>query len=156
PYFERVDDTLELRHSPVPKTVLPVASDAGQPDDGPGLRGWLRRLLRRHPQVHCLLQRLRAVRDPIEYERADSPGWLVLRTFLGAWISLARSPVILCPIPTFSPLNKCFSAEGYLRRFSEVGAATGAQVIDILPEFWKLSGERRRRCRFAIDDHPSP
>jgi hypothetical protein len=152
PYFERVDGTLELRHSPVPKTVLPVTSDAGRPDDGPGLRGWLRR----HPQVHCLLQRLRDVRDPIEYEQADSPGWLLMRTILVEWIGLARSPVILCPIPTFSHINKCFSAVGYLRRFSEVGAATGAQVIDVLPEFWRLSGERRRRCRFAIDDHPSP
>ena len=60
-----------------------------------------------------------------------------MRAILRRGLAESRAPVILCPIPTFCHIDKCFSPEGYLRRFGEVGAGR-AEVIDILPEFWKL------------------
>jgi hypothetical protein len=74
-----------------------------------------------------------------------------MKAILTAWIGHSRAPVILCPIPTFAHINKGFSAEGYRRRFSELDA----ELVDPLPEFWKLSAAERRRCRFPIDDHPT-
>jgi hypothetical protein len=45
--------------------------------------------------------------------------------------------------------------DGYLRRFAELGAEGQAEVVNLLPAFWKLSTADRKRCRFEVDDHPT-
>ena len=89
PYFERVDGTPGVApragaqkpycQSPRTQAATPLTVARGR---------WraLRRLPRRHPQIHCLLQRSATSRDPIEYERADEPGMAADEGDPATWI----------------------------------------------------------------------
>jgi hypothetical protein len=155
PYFELVDGRLELRHVPVPREVIPATGESLAPLPGDRPPGWLKRMIRglyqQYPEIHFFLMRIRRLKFPPEYESPGDPGWLLMKAILTEWIGQSRAPVLLCPIPTFAHINKGFSADGYRRRFSELGV----ELVDLLPEFWKLSTFERRRCRFPIDEHPT-
>jgi hypothetical protein len=155
PYFVLVDGRLELRHVPVPREVIPMTADSVEHPPGDRPAGRLKRMIRslydKYPGLHYFLMRIRRLNFPPEYESPDDPGWLLMKEILTAWIEQSRAPVVLCPIPTFSHINMGFSAKGYRQRFGELGV----EVVDLLPEFWKLSAAERRRCRFPIDDHPT-
>jgi hypothetical protein len=158
PYFRLDRGVLVLENQPVPREVEPVDMDeqevANNKAAGP-LKGLVRQLYRRWPELHCLSMRLRRVRSPAEYDDPNNPSWQLLKAILLAWIGQARAPVILCPFPTFRHVGKCLQADGYLRRFTELGMEGRAEVVDLLPAFWRLKAADRKRCRFAVDDHPS-
>lgn len=154
PCFELVDGRLELRHVPVPREVIPIAAESVKDllGDRPSrLKLMIRHLYIRYPELHFFIMRMRGLKFPPEYENPNDPGWLLMKAILATWIGQSRASVILCPIPTFAHINKGFPAEGYLRRFSELGV----EVVNLLPEFWKLSATERRRCKFPIDEHPT-
>jgi carbamoyltransferase len=155
PYFELTDGRLELRQVPVPREVIPVATESigellGEKPPG-RLKRLLHSLFRKYPDLHLFLTRVRRLKFPPEYESPHDPGWLLMKGILTTWIRQSKTPVILCPIPTFAHIDKGYSPQGYLRRFAELDA----DVVDLLPEFWKLNAVERRRCRFPIDDHPT-
>jgi carbamoyltransferase len=155
PYFELKGGRLELRHVPVPRDVIPVASESvnellGQEPVG-RVKHMVRSVYKRYPRLWYLFMRARRLRFPPGYESPGDPAWLLMKGILAAWINESRSPVILCPIPTFAHIYKGFSAVSYLRRFGELGT----ELVDVLPSFWSLSGAERRRCRFPNDEHPT-
>jgi len=156
PYYTLEGDKLTLHHWPVPKQVEPVQAP---PADGAGNRGALGRLLRRldgrMPGLLALSQRLRGIRDPIEYENPADPAWRLMKRILQAWIDRATAPVILCPIPTFSHINRGFGWSNIHSRFAEL-ASDRVQLVDLLPAFWNLPAAERKQCKFPIDEHPSP
>jgi hypothetical protein len=155
PYFKLIDGHLELCQVPVPREVVPVTQQAigelvGEIPPGRMKRA-IRAVYRKMPFLYRLLMKVRRVRSPIEYEDSRNPAWLLMKAMLTRWIRESRAPVIVCAIPTFSHIDRSFAPGGYLRRFAELDAET----IDLLPEFWKLPGRERRRCRFINDDHPT-
>lgn len=157
PYFRLVDGELRLENQPVPRDVRPIdPAEADAADKGAGALKRLARLaFRRWPELHCLSMRLRGIRSPAEYDDPDGSAWRLMKAILVAWIRRSRAPVLLYPIPAFVHVNRCIGADGYLRRFSELASEEGATLIDALPEFRKLAAAERKRCRFAVDDHPT-
>jgi hypothetical protein len=155
PYFELIDGRLELRHVPVPREVVPVTPElaqemVGETRPGTGRRA-IRAIYQKMPRVRQLVMRARRVNFPPEYENSSDPGWRLMKTILTTWIRESRGPVLLCAIPTFSHVDRSFSPSGYLRRFAELKV----EMVDPLPEFWKLPASERRACRFVNDDHPT-
>ena len=98
---------------------------------------------------------MRDIRSPIEYEDPTDKAWLLMKKILTNWIEQINTPVLLSPVPTFSHINKCINADSYRHRFAELAKNKHVEMIDILPEFWKLNSNERRQCRFEIDDHPT-
>ncbi len=153
-YFRLIDGALQLENQPVPREVLPVDPSLLDNQGGP-LKRLIRKLQQRWPELHCKMMWLRGIRSPAEYDDAEDPSWQLMNAILSSWIRTVPAPVILCPIPTFGHVYKCLPADGYLRRFAELGAEAHAEVVDVLPAFWKLSAVDRRKCRFPVDDHPT-
>jgi carbamoyltransferase len=158
PYYRLDRGELVLENQPVPREVEavdPTELELAEDKAAGRLTYLIRKVYRRWPELHYLAMRLRGIRSPAEYDDPNDPSWQLLKAILLAWIRQARAPAILCPIPTFGHVGKCLSADGYLRRFAELGAEGQAEVVDLLPAFWKLSTADRKRCRFAVDDHPT-
>lgn len=158
PYYELKDGQLRLQNQPVPRTLRPVNSlelDQLEQKNIGFLKQNFRKIYKRYPELHCFLQRIRDLRSPIEYEEATNEAWLLMKTILANWIQQVEKPVLLSPIPTFSHINGCMKADGYLQRFAELAIEKNVELIDILPEFFKLSFKKRRQCRFKNDDHPT-
>jgi len=165
PYFVFENGGLVLCHSPVPKAAVAdrqsAAKDTGR-GDGPrdGLHGFFRNLTRavdrRVPGFRCLTQRLRRLALPEEYNSPQHPAWLLLREILRRWARESRSPVLICPIPTFGHIEGCIRSGPYRERFSELGHELGVEVIDILPQLLAESREVRCKLRFPRDEHPTP
>ncbi len=158
PFFRLVNGALHLENQPVPQELHPVDPDAPDDEAGAGvgrLSSLARDLVRSWPELHCLSQRIRGIRSPAEYDDPQSPAWLLMKAILSEWIRRSKVPVLIFPIPTFSHVFKCIAADGYLRRFAELAAEEGAELVDALPEFWRIPAIRRRRCRFPGDDHPT-
>lgn len=165
PYFTLQGDTLQLQHQPVPKGVVTqdripqdVKASNLEPDDGS--RGAARRLVdaidARLPGFRGLTKRLRGVAWPPEYERADDPGWRLMRAILLQWMRDSRVPVLLCPLPTFAHIDGELRPDGYLARFAEVAREGGAHFINILPALSRRPAKERERMRFEHDEHPTP
>jgi hypothetical protein len=158
PYFQLEHGELVLKNQPVPREVRPLdpaeVEDANDRGAGP-LKRRVRTIYQRWPRLHDLSLRLRRVRSPAEYDDPNDPTWQLMKTILVAWVRQSRAPVILCPLPTFHHVNRSLPADGYLRRFAELGAEEQVEVVDVLPAFWSLSPADRKRCRFPIDEHPS-
>jgi hypothetical protein len=156
PYFRLVDGLLRLKNQPVPREVRPV--DPDELDDDPGigpLKRLARNMIRCWPALLCLSQRLRDIRCPVEYDDPNGHAWRLMKAILVAWIRQSRAPVLLYPIPSFVHINKCMSSDGYLSRFAELCDEERVELVNALPEFWKLPAAQRKRCRYPTDDHPT-
>src|SRR5262245_16826505 len=164
PYFVFVDGGLVLRHVPVPKDVRdeqPVANHSGERVSSmAGIHGYFRNLTwavdQRVRGFRCLTQRLRRLALPEGYNSPQHPAWFLLQEILRRWVRESRSPVVICPIPTFSHIEGCIRSDPYRKRFSELGQELGVKVIDILPELLSEQRQVRRKLRFARDEHPTP
>ncbi len=169
PYFELATPggSLQLRHQPVPKQIVPEEELGEHPDvsnlSPPGepsrLReGWRSagsRLETWWPGVRGLSRRLRRVRWPLDYEDPASPGWSLMAAVLTRWIAEAQAPVLLAPLPTSDHVMGDLVADGIRARFSELAGATGARFVDVWPALSALPRSVRREWRFARDDHPT-
>jgi hypothetical protein len=165
PYFVFDSGRLVLRNSPVPKAVLEdqqfAANGTGRGHRSANrIRHFLRSLTREVDQrvqgFRCLTQRLRRLALPEEYNSAQHPAWLLLREILRCWVLESRSPVLICPIPTFSHIQGCIRSGPYRQRFSELGRDLGIEVIDILPRLLSEGRPVHRKLRFLHDEHPTP
>jgi hypothetical protein len=165
PYFILHGDRLELRNAPVPRQVEPVhdeyaeviaATSAGKSVTRRWLSARVRPLYARHPHLRGLMQRLRGICDPMEYEDPNHPSWLLMKAILSAWVAQAEAPVVVGPLPTPGHINRYLRADGYRVRFTEWAADVGADLADVTPAFWRLPAKQRRACTFVRDPHLNP
>lgn len=157
PYFELENSELILRNSPVPKGTEEIQEE---PQEEPSaLRTLARQAMERAdkslPGLRDWSKKLRRIQLPEAYNSPDHPGWLLMRAILLRWISEAKAPVILCPIPTFEHIFDTIGSQPFRDRFSELSAETGVPFIDLMPEFRKIDMETRRAMCFPTDDHPT-
>ena len=163
PYFVLDKRDLVLHHVPVPKHALEDQPSANRSEDVGSLAA-IHRFLRDltwavDQRVHgfrCLTQQLRRLALPEGYNSPKHPAWLLLQEILRRWVRESRSPVVICPIPTFDHIQGCIRSDLYRKRFSELGQELGVKVIDILPELLSEHRQVRRRMRFERDEHPTP
>jgi hypothetical protein len=161
PYFILENGALVLHHSPVPKEAVVDREILTNTDGTKGaIHQFFRKLTRsveqRVPGFRCLTQRLRGLALPEEYNSRQHPAWLLMRAILHRWVKESRSPVIICPIPTFSHIGGCIRSGPYLERFSELGHELGVEVIDVLPQLLSEQRKVRGELRFPHDEHPTP
>jgi hypothetical protein len=158
PYYQLQEGRLKLENQPVPRKVQQideVTANRIRQKDSSLIKQRVRKIYKQYPEFHGFLQKVRNIRSPIEYEDPNNQHWLLMKAILTDWIQQSKAPVILCPIPTFPHIYKYISPDGYLQRFQELSAETNIKIVNILPEFWKLSHKQRKSCRFEIDDHPT-
>lgn len=154
PYFTLEAGRLILHHQPCPKATRPAEADNWNQTDDP-LRRNVRRIYRRFPGVSRAVKRIRNIRHPMEYEDPNHPAWQLMRAILLAWVSESRSPVVVCPLPTFSHIDKAFSADSIRSRFLELARNDKVTVADLLPDYWRMTAGERRALIFPSDEHPS-
>ena len=99
--------------------------------------GPLRRVAKR------LLTRLVKFQPVPEYDRRQSPAWLLMRQILKTWIAESHVPVLLMPLPLYFSLHGLSDARNYQARFTELAEETGCTLLDPLPEFLKLPQNKR-------------
>lgn len=154
PYFKLEGGELVLHHQPCPKEVREAEADDWHATDDP-LKRNVRRLYRRFPGFSRAVKRIRNIRYPMAYEDPDSPDWLLMKAILERWAKESRTEVVVCPLPTFSHIDKAFSADGIRARFSELARNDKVTVADILPDYWRMPAEERRTLIYPSDEHPS-
>lgn len=166
PYFTLEGERLALNHTPVPKGALPPRArpDGAAPSNASASAGGalalarsaVRLVDRRLPGFRAFTQRVRRIRWPEEYERADHPSWRLMRAILATWVRESGKPVLLCPIPTFDHIAGNVLADGYRARFGELSRDLAVPWVDLLPALQRHPPDVRRRLRFPHDEHPTP
>jgi lysophospholipase L1-like esterase len=162
PYFELKQGSLTLHNTPVPKQAW---TEATLPDElRPHVYSYgeanyfFRRQSRRHEMVMRLFARLGPLRrmakrlltrfrkfQPLpDYDKCDTPGWLLLRAILKSWISESRTPVLIVPLPHDSSLARLSDPAKYQERFREIAEETGCQLYDPLPALLQLPTVERQ------------
>ncbi len=158
PYYQLQEGKLKLKNQPVPVKVQLVdeviANKIHKKDSG-FIKQSFRKIYKKYPDFHGFLQKIRDIRSPIEYEDPNNQYWLLMKAILTNWIKQSKAPVILSPIPTFPHIYRYMRPDGYLQRFEELRAETNIEMVNILPEFWKLNPQKRKSCQFEIDEHPT-
>ena len=158
PYFELANDELILRHVPVPKGML-QESDLSAEDhkhvDLGGSHSALRKVVNSALKpLKPLIQAVTAYQPVPQFDRADDPGWLLMKAILTRWASESNGhPVLICPIPLYQHVEQTASAENYQKRFQELAESDRVTVCDPLPRFWAETAANRRRCRFNTNPH---
>lgn len=160
PYFELASGGLQLRNVPVPKGHLPydeaLAADEG--GDASRVRSLARVAMRKAntlvPGLRSWSQRVRRIALPQDYNKASSKGWSLMDAILSHWVSEARSPVLLCPIPMFDHVHGNLRAAPYRQRFGEFSARHNVQFLDILGGL-RADHEAGVQLRFPHDEHPT-
>ena len=156
PYFSLEDGGgLRLHNVPVPREPL-NAADLPQDESAavnrggrlPALRGLANRI-----GLKQMAQRLTRYQPVPEYDRADSPGWRLLRAILERWQRESRVPLLVVPIPMHQHIDEVSSSVALRARFQELSADSGAVLHDPLPDLWRRTAEERRAFRFAQDAH---
>lgn len=92
-----------------------------------------------------------------EYDRADSPQWVLLSRILEMWAGRCRAPVLVVPLPVYQYVEGTAEPR-YRERFGELAARLaplGAAVHDPLDDLLTYSAAERRAFRFATDQHPT-
>ncbi len=157
PYFELVDDRLELRHvPPSPKHWLESefpAAEAGAIDQG-GRYPLLREIVTKMG-ARDLLQRMTRYQPVPEYDAPSHAAWQLMRAILKRWIHDIQKPVLLMPIPMHQHVEGVSDAEPYRARFVELAAEAGCLLHDPLPDLQRHPEAERRSFRFAHDPHPT-
>ncbi len=159
PYFSIDGGELTLHNSPVPKGHTPASNN----DEEAGSVGTMRALARQamsransqFPGLRSWSQRVRRLAYPMEYNRADHPGWQLMRAILTRWIDEAKAPVLLAPIPTFEHIYGNMRSEPYRRRFSELAAETNVPFADLLTGLQRKHAQDPGSLRFPNDEHPT-
>ena len=160
PYFRpQPDGTLELRGVPVRRDPVPL--EELQPDDrlypyyAPQRFARLRKLIyRMGPRVTYLARRLARSQAAPEYEH--DPAWVLMRAILEQWISEARAPFLMAPIPLLQHIEEMAQPSGYVKRFQELADPPRVLWHDLLPDLRSYPMEQRRAFRFPLDIHPTP
>jgi len=143
-----------------PPTDPPAPLLGAPPAPPPSLvRGLLQRFTaevdKKVPGFHAFTRRVRGVGYPEEYADPQHPAWRLQRAILRAFITEARTPVVLAPIPTFEHVDGTLAADPYLVRFGEVAAEGRCELVNFLPRFFDEPRSVREQCRFARDPHPT-
>jgi hypothetical protein len=158
PYYQLQEGKLKLKNQPVPiqvQQVDKVTANRIHKKDSGFIKQSFRKIYKKYPDFHGFLQKVRDIRSPIEYEDPNNQYWLLMKAILTNWIEQSKAPVILSPIPTFPHIHEYMRPDGYLQRFEELRAETNIEMVNILPEFWKLNPQKRKSCQFEIDEHPT-
>ena len=152
PYFElSEDDSISLRHVPVPKEALPTEESLSDPY---GRYFALRKLVNRFgPRVKDQVQRLSRFQPLPAYNRSDGPGWRLMKAILTQWTGELSKPVIIMPIPLYHYVEKTASAKAYQARFQELTGLPHVTIHDPLPDFHRFDSKKRRAFRFERDCH---
>ncbi len=158
PYFRIEDGSLVLHNSPVPKGHLPLPKAGSEHVAGP-LRSLARQVMagadRHMPGLRDWSRKMRRLALPEEYNSPDHPGWQLMSAILTKWVSEAKAPVAICPIPTFDHIFERFRSKPYRNRFEELSSALNVPVIDMLPDLHRIPEAERIRLRFPFDEHPT-
>ncbi len=160
PYYTLSDTALELHNTPVPKGHRTYEATFDEPeDDAAGLRAVARNAMekadKQFPGLRNWSQRMRRLALPEAYNDADSEGWQLMAAILRQWVSEAKTPVILAPIPMFEHIFGNLQSKPYRTRFQELADETGAVFVDILPQLKDEALSVRQGYRFATDEHPT-
>jgi hypothetical protein len=91
-----------------------------------------------------------------EYDRADNPGWLLLRAILQKWIADSPAPVLLFPIPHYASFVSSSNPTRYPARFRELARDTGCHLYDPLSDLLALPAEDRLSLWCDWSGHLSP
>ena len=130
-----------------------------EPPRPPLVRGILRRVTaeveKKVPGFHAFSRRVRGIGYPEEYADPHDPAWLLMKRILSTFISEARSPVVLAPIPTSDHVEGGLSADSYLTRFGELSVEAGCEMVNLLPMFFDEPRSVRQQCRFEQDPRPT-
>jgi len=151
PYFELTDSGLKLGHVPCPKKQIPE-KDFGKIEglDSGGRYPFAEQMLSKHAAfLKDPVQKLMRYQPFPEYENPKSDGWLLTKAIIEQWKQENNKKVLICPVPVYQYIEKIASPDAFQARYKEVSG------VDILPEFWKLSKDKRRKCRFKVDQHPT-
>ena len=158
PYFELENGALNLRNVPPARDPIPIAQ-MEKHEQELIYRGGRFQPLRKLVSalgLREITQRLSGYQPLPEYDRADSPAWLLMRAILQEWTRAHSKPVIVMPIPLHQYVEQTASPTAYQQRFRELATATGVALHDPLPDLLRYPAEQRRRFRFAKDVHPTP
>lgn len=158
PFFELQGKKLVLRNTPVPKFPVKIADIPAeerqfiQPD---GRFSLLKPFLNEDAASRVETS---GARYPhiAEYDRVDHSAWLLMKSILMEWISAARAPVLLIPIPYYPFVEGLSDPAPYQERFRELAEESRCLLHDPLPDFMKYPVSDRRRFRFPVDFHLSP
>ncbi|HET7233301.1 MAG TPA: SGNH/GDSL hydrolase family protein [Longimicrobium sp.] len=159
PYFTLGDGgRLELHNVPVPREPVPVEAVSGDQEqhlDRGGDFAGLRRLVNRLGMKE-VVQTITRYQPLPGYNRADTPGWSLMRAILSRWVGEAAGPVMIVPVPLYHYVEETSSPEPYRRRFAELARDTGAMLHDPLDDFHRVPKAERRALRWQQDIHPTP
>lgn len=158
PYYELGSGGLTLHNVPVRKEPIPAAEMAGDESahvDRGGRFAALRKVVNALG-LREVAQKLSHYQPLPDYDRADSPAWLLMRAILEQWIRGHDKPVVLMPIPLHQYVEGTADARPYQARFRELAAAVGCTLHDPLPDLMQRSAAERRGFRFKHDVHPTP
>jgi carbamoyltransferase len=177
PYFTLEHGRLVLHQVPVP-LERPEASPEREGSDrfGSHRRDPRLRLLyaaidhyRSDPRMRRARQALAPVLDELrgpalraarfhpfpDYASADSEGWLLMKAILERFLSQARCPVLLVPLPTYHYYRDGLPPD-FQERFATLHAPDRVYVADVARPICALPRADRRRLSFEQDVHFSP
>lgn len=161
PYYALTGEALSLHNVPVPRqrwtaetlppSLLPHVYSYGEANlvfrNHSKRHESLMRILARLGPLRRLLKRglvrLRPYQPLPDYERPDTPGWLLLRAILKAWIAASRTPVLIVLLPHESVLSGLSDPARCQERFRELSAETGCHLFDPLPALLALPASER-------------
>jgi carbamoyltransferase len=103
-----------------------------------------------------LTQKLTKYQPVPEYNKADSPEWLIMKEILTQWCRMAKSKVLVVPLPLYQFIEETSDAGKYQERFAELAKEVPVEVHDPLPDLQQYSMADRRNFRFKDDVHPTP
>jgi carbamoyltransferase len=158
PYYRLKEGTLILENVPPREAPVPLSTIRGSKRrrvDMGGRFAVVRGVLRRFG-LKELAQRLSHYQPVPEYNSRNSMAWRLLSEILKTWITDARVPVLLMPIPLYQHVEGSADPSAYLARFKELAAQSGAVLHDPLRDFCRVSLEERRKFRFETDPHLTP
>ncbi|MEL6061410.1 MULTISPECIES: SGNH/GDSL hydrolase family protein [unclassified Methylobacterium] len=161
PYYEIVDDRLELRNVPVPKHIwseqtLPEelkshiysAHETNLFTQVTGRKGSAPKLPRALEPLREIVKsgilRLPKFKMLHEYNNADHPSWVLLRSIMEQWIAASPTPVLLVTIPHYITFESGQDPTCYRTRFRELVNATSIRHYDFFADVKKLSTNDRR------------
>jgi len=164
PYFTLDEGhTLVLHNVPVPNVHLSEKEITRRPealsvlDYSPDLA----KILRVTPEwlrwSDLFIRMSLILRQPYRgYGTKNSKSWLLMRAILDRFIEQVNGkPVFIVPLPIYHHIEMNL-APTYLSRFLELhDPKRNCFVIDVLPNFRRLSREERRMCRLVNDGHYS-
>ncbi|MBI4125638.1 MAG: SGNH/GDSL hydrolase family protein [Deltaproteobacteria bacterium] len=158
PYFERSNGALVLKNVPPPPRPVReaelAAGEKGLVERG-GRLPWLRDAIRKKGWKDFFQKMTRYQPFP-EYERADSPSWLLMRAILKEWIQNHPRPVLLMPLPFYSYVEETSDASNTQKRFRELADELPCFYYDPLDDLKKHPRKTRREFRFKHDIHLTP